>query len=145
MLTFWINWSLSVRAQSCSTLFWLWTVALQAPLFMEFSRQEYWSGLLFPPPGDLSYPGIELKCLHHRADSLPWSHLEAQTDLTPCHCTWEMGFPFFNFCCQEKAFIKKVKVLIYKSCVTQTRCIRFTLSLVHLSNVFFWGTETSSI
>ena len=36
-----------------------WTVAHQAPLSMEFSRQEYWSGLLFPSPGDLSHPGIE--------------------------------------------------------------------------------------
>ena len=36
-----------------------WTVASQAPLFMEFSRQEYWSGLPFPPPGDLPDPGIE--------------------------------------------------------------------------------------
>ena len=36
-----------------------WTVAHQVPLFMEFSRQEYWSGLLFIPPGDLSNPGIE--------------------------------------------------------------------------------------
>ena len=34
-------------------------VALQAPLSMEFSRQEYWSGLSFPPPGDLPDPGIE--------------------------------------------------------------------------------------
>ena len=31
----------------------------QAPLFMGFSRQEYWSGLLCPPPGDLPNPGIE--------------------------------------------------------------------------------------
>ena len=31
----------------------------RAPLFMEFSRQEYWSGLSFPTPGDLSDPGIE--------------------------------------------------------------------------------------
>ena len=37
----------------------LWTVARQAPLSMRFSRQEYRSGLLFPPPGDLSDPGIE--------------------------------------------------------------------------------------
>ena len=37
----------------------LWTVALQAPLSMGFSRQEYWSGLPCPPPGDLSDPGIE--------------------------------------------------------------------------------------
>ena len=36
-----------------------WTVACQAPLSMEFSGQEYWSGLPFPPPGDLSHPGIE--------------------------------------------------------------------------------------
>ena len=37
----------------------LWTVAHQAPLSMEFSRQEYWSGLPFPPPGDL--PDQEIK------------------------------------------------------------------------------------
>ena len=35
---------------------WTW----QAPLSMEFSRQEYWSGLKFPPPGDLPYLGIKL-------------------------------------------------------------------------------------
>ena len=37
-----------------------WTVASQAPLSMGFSRQEYWSGLLCPPPGDLPNPGIKL-------------------------------------------------------------------------------------
>ena len=37
----------------------LWTVAHQVPLFMGFSRQEYWSGLPFPSPGDLLDPGIE--------------------------------------------------------------------------------------
>ena len=37
----------------------LWTVAYQAPLSMGFSRQEYWSGLPFPSPGDLPDPGIE--------------------------------------------------------------------------------------
>ena len=36
-----------------------WTVASLAPLSMGFCRQEYWSGLPFPPPGDLPYPGIE--------------------------------------------------------------------------------------
>ena len=39
-----------------------WTVACQAPLSMEFSRQEYWSGMPCPPPGDLPYPGIKLEC-----------------------------------------------------------------------------------
>ena len=37
----------------------LWTVARQAPLSMEFSRQEYWSGLTFSSPGDLPDPGTE--------------------------------------------------------------------------------------
>ena len=39
-----------------------WTIAHQAPLSMEFSRQEYWSGLPFPSPGDLSDPGIKPRC-----------------------------------------------------------------------------------
>ena len=37
----------------------LWTVAGQAPLSMEFSRQEHWSGLPFPPPEDIPNPGIK--------------------------------------------------------------------------------------
>ena len=40
-----------------------WTVAYQAPLSREFSRQEYWSRLPFPTPGDLPDPGIEPKSL----------------------------------------------------------------------------------
>ena len=40
-----------------------WTVALQSPLSVGFSRQEYWSGFPCPPPGDLPAPGIELACL----------------------------------------------------------------------------------
>ena len=47
---------------SCVQLFvTLWTVAHQAPLFMGFSRQEYWSGLPFPSPGDLLNPGTILE------------------------------------------------------------------------------------
>ena len=38
---------------------------------MGFSRQEYWSGLPFPPPGDIPDPGIEPTCLTLQADSLP--------------------------------------------------------------------------
>ena len=45
---------------SCIQLFAIpWIVAHQAPLYMEFSRQEYWSGLPFPTPGDLPDPRIE--------------------------------------------------------------------------------------
>ena len=48
-----------------------WTVACQAPLFMEFSRQEYWSGLPFPSLGDLPDSEIEPRSPALQADSLP--------------------------------------------------------------------------
>ena len=48
-----------------------WTVACQAPLSMGFSRQEYWSGLPFPSPGDLPDPGIEPRSPALQADDLP--------------------------------------------------------------------------
>ena len=48
-----------------------WTVDRQASLPMEFSRQEYWSGLPFHSPGDLPDPGIELRSPALRADALP--------------------------------------------------------------------------
>ena len=48
-----------------------WTVAQQPPLPMGFSRQEYWSGLPFPSPGDLPNPGIEPRSPALQADALP--------------------------------------------------------------------------
>ena len=48
----------------------LWTVAHQAPLSMEFSRQEYWIGLPIPSPGDFPDPGIEPRSPALQADSL---------------------------------------------------------------------------
>ena len=54
----------SVQSLICVRLFATpWTVGCQAPLSMEFSTQEYWSGLPFPTPGDLPDPGIELESL----------------------------------------------------------------------------------
>ena len=46
-------------------------VACQVPVSMEFSKQEYWSGLPFPSPGDLPNPGIEPGSPTLQADSLP--------------------------------------------------------------------------
>ena len=48
-----------------------WTVACQAPLPMGFSRQEYWSGLPFPSPGDLPNPGIKPGSPELQSGSLP--------------------------------------------------------------------------
>ena len=47
-----------------------WTVTYQAPQSMQFSRQEYWSGLPFPSPGDLPNPGIEPGSPELQADAL---------------------------------------------------------------------------
>ena len=60
--------------KSCPTLVTPRTVALQAPLSMGFSREEFWSGLPFPSPGDLPLPGIEpgsLPSPELQMDSLP--------------------------------------------------------------------------
>ena len=57
--------------KSCTTLATPWTVACRGPLFMGFSRQEYWSGLSFPSPGNLPDPGIKPKSSALQADSLP--------------------------------------------------------------------------
>ena len=62
------------ESESCSVMtnsVTPWTVACQAPLPMEFSRPEYWSGQLFLSPGDLSNPGIESRSLGLQAYSLP--------------------------------------------------------------------------
>ena len=48
-----------------------WTAAYQAPPSMGFSRQEYWSGVPFPSPGDLPDPGIEPESPALLADALP--------------------------------------------------------------------------
>ena len=68
--------------QPCSSVLWVkslsrvrffatpWTIASQAPLSMGFSRQEYWSGLPFPSPGDLSNPGIKPRSPALQADTL---------------------------------------------------------------------------
>ena len=58
-------------AKLCLTLAPPWTVDCQAPLSMGFSRQEYWSGLPYPSPGDLPNPGIEPGSPALQADSLP--------------------------------------------------------------------------
>ena len=78
------NSSLCVCAKSLSRV-WLcatpWTIAPQAPLSVEFSRQEYWSGLPFPPPGDLPNPGFKPESPTLQADSLPLSHLESPSQI----------------------------------------------------------------
>ena len=68
-----------VRMLSCVLLFVTpWAVVCQAALSMKFSRQEYWSGLPFPPPGTLPNPWIEHACLVSAGSSA------LQADCSPC-------------------------------------------------------------
>ena len=61
-----------MKSLSCVQLYVTpWTVAHQAPPSMGFSRQEYWSGVPFPTPGDLLDPEIEPGSSALQADSLP--------------------------------------------------------------------------
>ena len=86
-----------------------WTVAHQAPPSMEFSRQEYWSGLPFPSPGDLPDPGIEPRSPSLQADTLPSEppgnplkscniiqSLHFHVWLHSHYCKWNIEFPY---CC----------------------------------------------
>ena len=59
-----------------------WSVAYQAPQSMGFSKQEYWSGLPFPFPGDLSNPGIEPGSPTLQADALPSEPIKLQMSET---------------------------------------------------------------
>ena len=67
-----------------------WTVAHQAPLSMEFPKQEYWSGLLFPSPGDLPNPGVEPASPAVQVDSLPLTYQRSPVPGT--------GNKFLKFC-----------------------------------------------
>ena len=60
-MEYWMDWCVCVHARVLShvQLFRHWSVALQAPMSMGFFRQEYWSGLPCPPPGNLPDPEME--------------------------------------------------------------------------------------
>ena len=84
-----------VQALSCVRLFaTCWTAARQAPLSTGFSRQEYWSGPPFPPPGDLPDSGWEPCLPHWQASSLPLRHQGspmASRYLQSKHFLWHYG------------------------------------------------------
>ena len=69
-------------ANSSPTFVILWTVACQVPLSMEFPRQEYWSGLPFPSPGDLPNSGIRPMSPALQVDSLLTEPQEKPTRLS---------------------------------------------------------------
>ena len=117
--------------KSCLTLVTPWTVARQAPLSMGFPRQEYWSGLPLPSPGDLPGPGIKPRCPTLQADSLP-------TEL------W--GKPLYRkfykmggaFCLSQKVFPQTIfskvvsTVILATSSFLASACVRSLFSHLQL-------------
>ena len=108
----------------------LWTVAHQDPLSMEFSRQEYWSGLPFPFPGDLPDQGIEPASPAVPAsqmDSLPLSHggsltCSHITSNLRCHCMKHVS----------PLYVRKKNASNYKGKMPSvTRCIPSSKILRH--------------
>ena len=79
-------------AKECSALVTPQTVAHQAPLSMGFPRQEHWSGLPFPSPGDLPDPRIEPTSSALQADSLLPSHQKGS--IVVAHGLSRSTFPF---------------------------------------------------
>ena len=70
-----------VQSLSCVRLFATpWTIDCQAPLFMKFSRQEYWSGLPLPSPGIFPTQGLSPSLLHHRQILYHLSHQGSSTN-----------------------------------------------------------------
>ena len=82
-----------------------WTVALQGPPSMGFSRQEYWSGLPFPSPGDLPDPGIEPRSPAFQADALtsePPGTLSPMMFYMFCEFTW---FAYERVCVLSRSVV----------------------------------------
>ena len=128
-------------AQSCLSLCKPVDVAHQAPLSMEFSRQEYWSGLPFPSPGDLPGSAIEPVSLASPALaewSLPLSHLESPStpeavNKPPCCLTAFVSIEWLSL-----IFLP----LVHHACWVVTHCILFYFFFSSNFNLRFsdyWG------
>ena len=66
---------------------------------MEFSKQEYWSGLPFPSPGDLPDPEIKPRSPALEADSIPTSILASQFSSLDVHVQYEIKYAILTFYC----------------------------------------------
>ena len=92
-----------------------WTVGHQAPLAVEFSRQEYWSRWPFPSSGDLSSPGIKPVSPALQADSLLLSHLRSPRlcsvsgqNMVTWRALWNFKNPKFEtFVCKAGSLFAK--------------------------------------
>ena len=139
MKSTWVHLALRVhnRVQLFATP---WTVALQAPLSMGFSRLESWSGLPFPPPGGLSDPGLEptslvspalaggfFTTMPHRK---PWEHLK----FTQCYMS--------NILFKKKNFLRLLDLYTTLNLCTQLSICLWPSSLhTDCDEISFWASH----
>ena len=106
----------------------LWTVARQAPLSVRFSRQEHWSGLSFPPSGDLPDLGIKLTSPAWQVNSLPLSHLG--NSMTHQWVTKSIHWVASKLTTTKKGTIEKLK---QNACMLNHHfsCVRLLRAVAH--------------
>ena len=100
-LILWIGWLVGLVIKLCLPLVTPWTVACLALLSMGFSRQEYWTGLPFPSPGDLPYPGIESETL--LSPTFAGGFLTTAPPGKPLLCTCKMKTHWSKLVYQQQA------------------------------------------
>ena len=111
-------------AKLCLALATSWTVALQAPLSVGFPRQEYWSGLPFPSPGDLRDPGI-------KPTSPAWTggFFTTGPPGKSLHSTVRLVKPLP--CVSTSGTIVSANCLQTRSCLESKRCQEFRITSLH--------------
>ena len=123
----------ATREREVASRVWLfatqWAVAHQSPPFMEFARQEYWSGLPFPSPGDLPNPGVKPRSPALQADALP------SEPPGPCCHKWKHFFLFYDWVIFHPA-MKKNKYAIFHIC-THTHVYVYVYTHTHTHCIFF--------
>ena len=98
-----------------------WTIPYQAPKSMGFSRQEYWSGLPFPSPGDLPDPGIELGSPALGAQSLShWTKREVPVSVLYCvHLCMKCSLGISNFLEEISSLSHSIVFLYFFALITE--------------------------
>ena len=115
-----------------------WTVAYQAPLSVGFPRQEHWTRLPFPSPGNLYNPGIKPRSPAFQADSLPLSHRRSpyiHIDCLACCSPWgrkeldmtgQLNNNYYNYIYRENIH----RQIYFKELVnTHTHILHWSVSL----------------
>ena len=92
----------------------LWTITHQVPLSMGFSRQEYWSGLPCPPPGDLPNPGIEPASLESPALA---GRFLAGYSSWDCRSRTQLSTIFFSFFTTSTTWEAPFFIIIYRNSI----------------------------